>query len=149
MHQIRYTITYPGNQVCTNRPHLQVVSAIHAFFLAMVLFPEVQAKAQAELDAVVGSGRLPSFDDRDSLPYINAVWKEVLRWHSVLPLGTVSASSGLLEYAHRAEKKQCPTSPLKTFISTGSLSQKDRTSSETRGEYCAGIPACMNMHTCP
>ncbi|KAI9571605.1 cytochrome P450 [Boletus coccyginus] len=63
-----------------------VVSAIHAFFLAMVLFPEVQAKAQAELDAVVGSERLPSFSDRDSLPYINAVWKEVLRWHSVTPL---------------------------------------------------------------
>ncbi|KAF8554746.1 cytochrome P450 [Imleria badia] len=62
------------------------VSAIHAFFLAMVLFPEVQAKAQAELDVVVGRERLPSFDDRDSLPYINAVWKEVFRWHAVTPL---------------------------------------------------------------
>ncbi|KAF8134338.1 cytochrome P450 [Boletus edulis] len=63
-----------------------VISAVHAFFLAMVVFPEVQAKAQRELDAVIGSERLPSFDDRDSLPYVNAVWKEVLRWHSVTPL---------------------------------------------------------------
>lgn len=82
----------PGNHVYTAHPHLQVVSAVHAFFLAMVLFPEVQAKAQAELDAVVGSERLPCFDDRDRLPYVNAVWKEVLRWHSVTPLGMVSAS---------------------------------------------------------
>ncbi|KAG9316893.1 cytochrome P450 [Chiua virens] len=63
-----------------------VVAALHAFFLAMVLFPEVQAKAQAELDAVVGSERLPSFNDRDSLPYVNAVCKELLRWHCITPL---------------------------------------------------------------
>jgi hypothetical protein len=37
--------THPGNQVCTDQPHLQIVSAIHACFLAMILFPEVQAKA--------------------------------------------------------------------------------------------------------
>ena len=55
----------------------------------MELFPDVQAKAQAELDTVVGNERLPSFNDRDSLPYINAVCKEVLRWHSVTPLGTI------------------------------------------------------------
>lgn len=58
-----------------------------AFFLAMVLFPDVQTKAQAELDSVVSGERLPCFEDRDSLPYINAVCKEVLRWHSVTPLG--------------------------------------------------------------
>ena len=78
-----------GNQVCIDQCGLQVVSAIHAFFLAMDLFPEVQAKAQAEVDAVVSSERLPCFVDRDSLPYINAVCKEVLRWHTVAPLGTV------------------------------------------------------------
>ena len=65
----------------------------------MVLFPQVQVKAQAELDGVVGNERLPSFDDRDSLPYINAVWKEVLRWHTVTPLGTVASSDGS-EYTH-------------------------------------------------
>ena len=78
----------------------KVVSAIYAFFLAMVLFPEVQAKAQAELYSIVGSERLPSFNDRDSLPYINALCKEVLRWHTVGPLGTVSASSDVLDHAH-------------------------------------------------
>jgi hypothetical protein len=62
------------------------VSSVNAFVLAMILYPEVQRKAQQELDTVVGSGRLPQFDDRDRLPYINAIVKEVLRWHPVAPL---------------------------------------------------------------
>ncbi|KAH9899431.1 CyP450 monooxygenase [Cubamyces lactineus] len=62
-------------------------SNVVAFFLAMVNFPEVQRKAQAELDAVVGPTRLPTFDDRASLPYINAIVKECMRWHVVVTLG--------------------------------------------------------------
>ena len=53
----------------------------------MVLFPEVQKKAQAELMAVVGPNRLPEHDDEQSLPYIRALAKECLRWRSVAPLG--------------------------------------------------------------
>ena len=53
----------------------------------MVLYPEVQKKAQAEIDAVIGQNRLPDFHDRPSLPYINAVVKESSRWNSVSPLG--------------------------------------------------------------
>ena len=60
---------------------------MQAFFLAMVQYPEAQKKAQEELDAVVGLDRLPEFTDRDSLPYVNAVVKEVTRWHTVVPLG--------------------------------------------------------------
>lgn len=54
----------------------------------MTLFPEVQATAQAEIDAVIGSDRLPTFADRDRLPYVNALAKEVFRWNSVVPLCT-------------------------------------------------------------
>ena len=53
----------------------------------MALYPEVQKKAQAEIDAVVGQNRLPDFQDRPSLPYINAVVKESSRWNLVFPLG--------------------------------------------------------------
>ncbi|KAG1820513.1 cytochrome P450 [Suillus subaureus] len=52
------------------------VSTINSFFLAMTLFPDVQKKAQAEIDAVVGPDRLPSFADQGSLPYIEALAKE-------------------------------------------------------------------------
>ncbi|KAI0674482.1 cytochrome P450 [Trametes maxima] len=62
-------------------------SSVAGFFLAMTNFPEVQKKAQAELDAVVGPDRLPNFDDRPALPFINALIKECYRWHVVFPLG--------------------------------------------------------------
>ncbi|KAI0854591.1 cytochrome P450 [Xylaria cubensis] len=63
------------------------VSAIACFFLAMVLYPEVQKRAQEEIDRIIGNDRLPTTADRDSLPYINAVVKETLRWHPVAPMG--------------------------------------------------------------
>jgi cytochrome P450 len=56
----------------------------------MVLHPEIQARAQAEIDAVVGDKRLPSFDDRESLPYIDALYRELMRFHGPAPLGEPS-----------------------------------------------------------
>ena len=53
----------------------------------MILYPDAARKAQAELDAVIGQDRLPRFSDRQSLPYINALVLEVMRWHSVTPTG--------------------------------------------------------------
>ena len=59
---------------------------MQSLFLAMALYPEVQKKAQAEIDIVVGPHRLPDFEDRPFLPYINAIVKESMRWNLVLPL---------------------------------------------------------------
>ena len=53
----------------------------------MAMNPEVLRKAQAEIDAVVGINRLPDFNDRPYLPYVNAIIKETLRWQMVIPLG--------------------------------------------------------------
>ena len=52
---------------------------MNTFILAMVCYPEVQAKAQEEIDRVLGAGHLPNFADEPSLPYVAAVVKEVLR----------------------------------------------------------------------
>lgn len=63
-----------------------------AMYLAMSMFPEVQRKAQEEIDRIVGRERLPTADDRDNLPYINAVIEEAIRWHPIAPLGLPHAS---------------------------------------------------------
>ncbi|OGM40177.1 O-methylsterigmatocystin oxidoreductase [Aspergillus bombycis] len=63
------------------------VSSLSCFFLAMALYPDVQRKAQEEIDRVIGPNKLPTFDDREKLPYIEAVVKETLRWHPVGPMG--------------------------------------------------------------
>jgi cytochrome P450 len=68
------------------------------FFYLMLSFPESQKKAQEELDQVIGRYRLPDFSDRESLPYINAVIKEVLRWFPNVPLGLPHAASEEGEY---------------------------------------------------
>lgn len=54
----------------------------------MVHFPNVQRKAQAELDEVVGPDRLPDFTDIGRLPYCSAIVKELMRWMIVAPLCT-------------------------------------------------------------
>ncbi|KAF8872233.1 cytochrome P450 [Infundibulicybe gibba] len=76
----------------------QTVSSIQTFFLAMTMHPDIQRKAQAEIDAVIGSGRLPEFTDRESLPYVNALIKETMRWKSVFPLAIAHASTEDVEY---------------------------------------------------
>ncbi|KAF1849093.1 O-methylsterigmatocystin oxidoreductase [Cucurbitaria berberidis CBS 394.84] len=68
------------------------VSSTMTFFLAISIFPEVQKKAQEELDRVIGNSRLPVSADRESLPYIEAVMKETHRWHLVLPMGLPHSS---------------------------------------------------------
>ncbi|KAI0807274.1 cytochrome P450 [Fomes fomentarius] len=62
------------------------VSALGSFFLAMTLYPEIQEKARKELDRVVGSHKLPDFSDQPSLPYLDAIVRETLRWNPVVPL---------------------------------------------------------------
>ncbi|KAH9482477.1 Cytochrome P450 monooxygenase 208 [Psilocybe cubensis] len=61
------------------------VSMVNSFFLALALYPEAMKKAQSEIDTVVGNERLPNFEDRPNLPYNNALFLEVLRWHTVVP----------------------------------------------------------------
>ncbi|OBZ74478.1 O-methylsterigmatocystin oxidoreductase [Grifola frondosa] len=63
------------------------VTALSTFVLAMVLHPKIYQKAREEIDRVVGHGRLPDFDDRESLPYLECVIKEVFRWNCPVPLG--------------------------------------------------------------
>jgi len=45
----------------------------------MAINPGVQEKAQAEIDRVIGRNRLPEFSDRSKLPYLEAIYREVLR----------------------------------------------------------------------
>ncbi|CAE6496856.1 unnamed protein product [Rhizoctonia solani] len=65
------------------------VSAVKTFFLAMTLYPDVQAKAQSEITSYLQTHphkRFITMDDKPNLPYINALIREVLRWHPVLTL---------------------------------------------------------------
>ncbi|KAF4599789.1 hypothetical protein EYR40_006891 [Pleurotus pulmonarius] len=62
-------------------------AGIECFVLAMVLHTDEQIKAQCELDAVLGSGQLPTLSDRSRLPYVEALYTEVMRTYTFVPLG--------------------------------------------------------------
>lgn len=68
-------------------------TAITSCIQALVAFPEVQKKAQAEIDAVVGEDRCPAWSDYHKLPYIATVIKEAMRWRPVAPLSVPHALS--------------------------------------------------------
>ena len=59
----------------------------------MVLYPSTQAKAQKEIDELIGANRLPEFSDRPSLPYLECVVQESYRWHNAVPTGSLEGSS--------------------------------------------------------
>jgi hypothetical protein len=86
-----------------------------AFFLAMSMFPEVQRKAQEEIDRVVSPGRLPKPSDRENLYYVNALVEEAQRWHPIGPMGL-------------------PTPWTKTMQSTASAFPRERCSSRPSGD---------------
>lgn len=68
-------------------------TTLNNFILAMILFPEAARKAQEELDRVIGSERMPNFEDEQQLPYIRALIKEVLRWRPVNKFGMPHATT--------------------------------------------------------
>lgn len=69
------------------------VTTLITFFQVMLQFPGAQRKAQDELDSILNRTRLPEIEDRESLPYVTALVKEVFRWHPALPLGIVHKST--------------------------------------------------------
>lgn len=67
----------------------KLMAVSSSFILAMTKWPEVQRRAQEEIDRVVGRIRFPAFFDREQLPYTGALVKEVCRWRPVAPLSNI------------------------------------------------------------
>ena len=104
----------------------QTVSAILSALLAIVLRPDLQARAQAELDAATGRERLPTFEDRPRLPFVDALCKETQRWRPVTPLGALIAIDDYSRISiHRRTKHFLILSP-KTMSMKVSLYLKAR-----------------------
>lgn len=72
--------------------------ALETFIMAAVLHPDVMRTARKELDEVVGPSRIPSFEDRSRLPYIEAIMKELMRWRPVTAGGVPHAIAQEDEY---------------------------------------------------
>ena len=67
---------------------------MNTFIYIMTTHSHIQARARAEVDAVIGHDRLATIEDWERLqrhdiemPYLDALTKEILRWGTVAPLG--------------------------------------------------------------
>ncbi|EJT98913.1 cytochrome P450 [Dacryopinax primogenitus] len=69
---------------------------LRVFILAILHNPAVAKAAQAQLDSICGS-HAPSFEDREQLPYIEALIKETMRWRPVAPIGVPHLASEDIE----------------------------------------------------
>ena len=84
-----------------------MTSVIKLFFLMMARHPDVQAAAQKELDHLIGDNRAPRVSDQDSLPYLDCIFKELLRFNPVGPLITHSPYKDDLYEGYIIPKGRC------------------------------------------
>lgn len=61
-------------------PITQTLTAILVFIFETMMHPEILKKAQEEIDLIIGDSRLPDYEDRPSLPYLECVVREVYRY---------------------------------------------------------------------
>lgn len=61
-------------------------TVINNWLLALLLYPKAMRDAQEEIDRVCGE-KMPSFDDIDNMPYLQAMVKETLRWRPITKFG--------------------------------------------------------------
>ena len=66
---------------------LKIVSVIASCILALLKHPNELKKAQDEIDSVIPYGDLPTFDDRERLPFVTAICMEAMRWRDATPIG--------------------------------------------------------------
>ncbi|KAI9435066.1 cytochrome P450 [Lactarius indigo] len=123
------------------------------WMLAMITFPEIQKRAQTELDAVVGRSRTPTFADFQHLPYIRAMVKETLRWCPVGPVGIPHLSSEDDWYNGMFIPKGTIMITLWTSIQRGfwmpmetSLRARPETKEEGHVTYGFGRRICVGKH---
>ncbi|KAK5727913.1 hypothetical protein LTR17_012336 [Elasticomyces elasticus] len=87
------TVTFTDLQSIVTLGSDTTASTLSSFVQAMIAFPEVQRKAHAEIDAIIGDARIPQWSDYNSLPYVATVVKETMRWRPTAPLGFPHALS--------------------------------------------------------
>ncbi|EJT98938.1 cytochrome P450 [Dacryopinax primogenitus] len=81
------------------------VATLQMVLVALLQYPSVQQRAQAEFDSVIGRDRLPTIEDRENLPYCTAIMQEILRWNPVVPLCVPHQLTEDIEYNDRVLPK--------------------------------------------
>jgi hypothetical protein len=82
---------------------MQTAAGITLFLHALLLFPKVAERVFEEIQSVTQGLRLPRVSDQSQMPYTTAVWKEVVRWRPILPLGQLFYLGSLCVHAYSVQ----------------------------------------------
>lgn len=125
----------------------QTSCVLATFILAMVMNPAVQTKVQQEIDHVVVGGRWPNFEDRESMPYLENVIKEVLRCVKLLYSSTSCMPMSLNAGGIHLRLWDCHIASWRTTCSTTSFSKKGPRFSSMFCEHVSSSACDMNLVT--
>ncbi|KAF5345741.1 hypothetical protein D9758_011871 [Tetrapyrgos nigripes] len=70
-----------------------MVSALGSFIFGLVKNPDAHRKGQLAVDELTGGERVPDFLDVGSLPYVDALLREALRWKPAYPHKSIEDDS--------------------------------------------------------
>ncbi|XP_029433076.1 cytochrome P450 2K1 [Rhinatrema bivittatum] len=84
--------------------------------LLMMKYPEIQKRAQKEIDTVIKPGQVPKVEDRRNMPYTDAVVHEVQRFANIIPMSVSRATSTEVHFRGYCIPKGIEVVPLLTSV---------------------------------